>query len=146
MTTSWVSRDFSLAPCPQLSSRLSARAATGWHFDNSEFSVSLIVQPAEEGGAFEYAPRSRQSVEALPFFPHDRVSEHLEVLTPPLLASSLYLFLGRESLHRVSPVRKGERVNAILAYNSTPGERLNDYTLRKFFGRTRSNAQHHSMT
>ena len=109
----------------------------GWHFDNSEFSINLIMQPAEAGGAFEYAPRTREVVDAMDTFPHvNRVSERLEVLAPPLLSSSLYLFHGRHSLHRVSPVVSGKRVNAILAYNSGPDERLNEYTLRKFFGRT----------
>lgn len=35
----------------------------GWHFDNSTFSVSLILQPSEGGGAFEFAPASRCAVE-----------------------------------------------------------------------------------
>ena len=109
----------------------------GWHFDNSEFSVNLIMKPAEAGGAFEYAPNTRDAVGAMDAFPPvECVGEALEVASPPLHASSLYLFHGRHSLHRVSPVRAGKRVNAILAYNSGPDERLNEYTLRKFFGRT----------
>ena len=31
----------------------------GWHFGESEFSVTLLVQAAETGGAFEYVPRIR---------------------------------------------------------------------------------------
>ena len=37
----------------------------GWHFDRSAFSVSLILQPAPRGGAFEFAPSSRAAVDAL---------------------------------------------------------------------------------
>ena len=103
----------------------------GWHFDNSEFSVSLIIQPAEEGGAFEFAPDSRRAVEAMHAFRPD----DLHVLRPPLHAGDLYLFHGRNSLHRVSPVRAGQRINAILTYNSDPHDVMNAYTRRKFFGR-----------
>ena len=31
----------------------------GWHFDASEFSVTLLVQSTETGGAFEYVPGIR---------------------------------------------------------------------------------------
>ena len=31
----------------------------GWHFDQSEFSVTLMIQRAEGGGAFAYAPMVR---------------------------------------------------------------------------------------
>lgn len=106
----------------------------GWHFDNSEFSVSLVLQPAHEGGAFEYAPRSRRAVEAMDAFP-PAVDRALDVRSPALRSGDLYLFHGREALHRVSPVARGKRVNAILAFNSDPREVMNDYTRLKFFGR-----------
>ena len=37
----------------------------GWHFDESEFSVTLLVQAAESGGAFEYVPRIRARAEEM---------------------------------------------------------------------------------
>lgn len=103
----------------------------GWHFDNSEFSVSLIIQPASDGGAFEFAPDSRRVVEAMESFEPDT----LDVKRPPLHAGDLYLFHGREALHRVSPVASGKRINAILTYNTDPSDVMNAYTRRKFFGR-----------
>ena len=54
---------------------------------------------------------------------------------PRLQSGDLYLFRGRGSLHRVSPVRAGQRINAILTYNSDPHDVMNAYTRRKFFGR-----------
>ena len=140
----------------------------GWHFDNSKFSVSLILQPADSGGDFEFAPGSRGAVETLAelpeddqacapirpshltrVLPHPSMSSHLVVCSPirmqvgeargavkpQLRAGDLYLFEGRNALHRVTPVRSGRRVNAILTFNSTPGEVLNEYTRLKFFGR-----------
>ena len=109
----------------------------GWHFDNSEFSVSLILQPAEDGGSFEYAPASRQAVEQMEDFPpNESLREALGVQSPPLRAGDLYLFCGRNSLHRVSPVRSGQRINAILTFNEDESALMNEYTRRKFFGRS----------
>ena len=31
----------------------------GWHFDNSDFSVTLMIRPAVEGGVFQYVPAAR---------------------------------------------------------------------------------------
>ena len=33
----------------------------GWHFDRSEFSITLMIQPAEQGGVFEYVPAVRSA-------------------------------------------------------------------------------------
>ena len=33
----------------------------GWHFDNSEFSVTVMYQQAEAGGHFDYYPRLRMA-------------------------------------------------------------------------------------
>ena len=103
----------------------------GWHFDNSQFSVSLILQPSDRGGAFEFAPGSHAAVEAMPKFEPGL----LDIRVPPLRSGDLYLFHGRHALHRVSPVTQGKRVNAILTYNSEEALVMNAYTRRKFFGR-----------
>ncbi|MEZ5912849.1 MAG: hypothetical protein R3D84_12000 [Paracoccaceae bacterium] len=34
-----------------------------WHFDTNNFTVTLAIQNAEAGGAFEYAPRIREGDE-----------------------------------------------------------------------------------
>jgi hypothetical protein len=54
-------------------------------------------------------------------------------------AGSLVFFAGRLSLHRVSPV-KGPvpRINAILTYETEVGRTANAYSLKKFFGRLKS--------
>ena len=38
----------------------------------------------------------------------------------------------------MTPVEEGQRVNAIFTFNPDPDEVLNEYTLKKFFGRTRA--------
>ena len=30
-----------------------------WHFDGNEFTLSILIQAAEEGGVFQYAPDIR---------------------------------------------------------------------------------------
>jgi hypothetical protein len=95
------------------------------------FSVSLILAPAKSGGDFEFAPRSKQVVDSWTEF----TPELLEYARPSLQAGDLYIFQGQDSLHRVTPVQKGTRVNAIFTYNEQPGCELNEYTQLKFFGR-----------
>lgn len=113
-----------------------------YHFDRSEYSISLILQPSEEGGEFHFFPNSRTIVESWDEMILDEediakaVAPHSQMKKPQLAAGDLYLFRGQNSLHRVSEVTKGKRINIILTYNTEPDVRLNPYTLRKFFGVT----------
>ncbi len=97
---------------------------------------------------FQFAPDSKRFVEGWEEMPMsvDDVSNALSknnndcllqgpaVKEPKLAAGDLYLFRGQNSLHRVSEISKGTRINVILTYNSEPNVRLNEYTLEKFFG------------
>mmetsp|Transcript_11013 Transcript_11013/g.18140 ORF Transcript_11013/g.18140 Transcript_11013/m.18140 type:complete len:295 (-) Transcript_11013:527-1411(-) len=121
------------------------RAGDGlnYHFDRSEYSISLILQPSEEGGEFQFLPNSRKIVEGWDEMIMDiddiaeAVAPHsLEIKRPKLAAGDLYLFRGQNSLHRVSEIQKGKRINLILTFNTEPDVRLNKYTLQKFFGVT----------
>ncbi len=112
-----------------------------YHFDRSEYSISLILQPSEEGGEFQFLPNSRAIIEGWDEMILDiddiaeAVAPHsLEIKRPKLAAGDLYLFRGQNSLHRVSEITKGKRINIILTFNTEPGVNLNNYTLQKFFG------------
>ena len=115
-----------------------------FHFDRSEFSISLILQPADEGGNFQFVPDSKQYVEEWQEIPLnladlqaalDASSTNNSVVhEPKLAAGDLYLFRGQNSLHRVSEIKKGKRINVILTFNTEPNIVLNNYTLKKFFG------------
>ena len=61
-------------------------------------------------------------------------AQGVELRVPKLAIGDLYIFRGANSLHRVSPVTEGKRVNIIFTYNSEPDIKLNGYTLQKFFG------------
>lgn len=93
-----------------------------WHFDTNNFTVTIAIQNAEEGGQFEYAPNIRvdgenfDEVKKVLFGTSDRVT------TLHLQPGDLQIFRGRYSLHRVAP-QKGEtpRFVAILSYVEEPG-------------------------
>lgn len=76
-----------------------------WHFDTNNFTVTLAIQNAEQGGAFEYAPNLR-TTEHENF---DKVAAILDgdmgaVRQLELQPGDLQIFRGRYSLHRVAPV------------------------------------------
>jgi len=95
----------------------------GWHFDDNDFVVSLLLRKPDEGGEFEHVPMMRSDDD--PAYERARrvfAGDHGEVETAPLRPGTLALFRGRRSLHRVSPVRRGPgRLIALLSYDSQPG-------------------------
>lgn len=109
----------------------------GWHFDQSEFSVTLMIERSEGGGDFEYAPMVRTPAD-------ERYDEVRAVLlgetSPKRLASepgTLAFFRGRYSLHRVPPVTGATpRMNSVLTYAVEPGHMLSAMAQRMYYGRT----------
>jgi hypothetical protein len=109
----------------------------GWHFDEAEYAVTLMLRPASSGGAFEYAPLVRRSGADDDAAIRSVISGVREPVTIPLLAGSLMVFRGRDSLHRVTAVRSGgPRMVAVLSYDKCAGLRLSEHDRRLFYGRT----------
>lgn len=112
----------------------------GWHFDGSEFSITVMYQPAEKGGEFIYFPAIRAADdENYPTVQRalegDRTGEHILPGSPGTLA----FFHGRNALHRVTPVEGDTpRINTVLTYGEHPDMKLNDLTSEIFYGRTSS--------
>jgi hypothetical protein len=108
----------------------------GWHFDNSEFAVTLMLQDCAEGGEFEYVPGIRTADdENFPAVRAVLAGAREPVRSLHAEPGTLTLFRGRHSLHRVTPVRGATgRVNAVLAYASTAGHRLSPLNRRLFYG------------
>jgi len=110
----------------------------GWHFDNSEFSITVMYQPAEQGGAFEYVPWLRSDddehyAEVQQVLQGDR--RRIKLL--PSAPGTLAFFRGEHSMHRVTPIEGGTpRINSVLTYGERPGMKLNDLTSEQFYGRT----------
>ncbi len=92
-----------------------------WHFDTNNFTITLAIQNAEEGGAFEYAPSIRKDGENF-----DAVQDVLDgvsdnVVSIALEPGDLQLFRGRYSLHRVAPLMgQSRRYVAIFSYVEEP--------------------------
>ncbi len=121
----------------------SAGQQLGWHFDRSDFSVTLAIQTPEAGGDFEYVRLLRRSDDecyaTVGRFLEDPTTQRIQIL--PQVAGTLTMFRGRYSLHRVTPVI-GERlrINAVLAYVDRPDVQFSDYARNLFYGRTTTEA------
>jgi hypothetical protein len=95
----------------------------GWHFDDNDYVVSLLLQKPAEGGRFEYAPMIRTDDDP----GWDRIRGVFaggsdDVKVAPIEPGTLALFRGERSLHRVSPVVEGPtRLIALLSYDREPG-------------------------
>jgi hypothetical protein len=109
-----------------------------WHFDQTDFVVSLAIQSAEAGGDFEVVPRIRSAEDEH----YDDVTAVLNgddarVETLPMRAGTLLVFEGRYSLHRVSPVQgRRWRHVGLLAYDTKPGTMGSDLLRADRYGRT----------
>jgi hypothetical protein len=110
----------------------------GWHFDNSEFAVTLMLQTSDGGGSFEFVPRIRDaSDERLEAVGRLLAGARDGVLTMDGQPGTLALFAGRHSVHRVTPIEgKAPRVNAVLAYAQEPGHRLTPVNRKLFYGQS----------
>ncbi|KAB0495329.1 HalD/BesD family halogenase [Pseudomonas vancouverensis] len=111
----------------------------GWHFDRSDFSVTLSLQAANAGGDFEYVRMLRNEnddcYDAVRGFLDDAQTQQVEVL--PQVPGTLTLFRGRYSLHRVTPVQGDRlRLNAVFAYVDRPDVEFSAYARQLFYGRT----------
>lgn len=110
-----------------------------WHFDTNDFAVTVVGQPADEGGMFEYVPGIRSARDES----FERVREVLAggrdgVHTLDLRPGDLQIFLGRNSLHRVTRVGVESRTRrtAIFSYTRAAGVIGRPERTRQIFGRT----------
>jgi len=99
----------------------------GWHFDQTDFVVSIALQSSEAGGDFESACRIRsgddERYEAVdPVLGGDPAAlDAAGVVSVPMTPGTLMLFEGRHSMHRVTPiVGDRSRYVALLAYDTGP--------------------------
>jgi len=110
----------------------------GWHFDNSSFAVTMLLQAPAGGGHFEYVPAVRDADAGDMGF--DRVADVLdgsvEVERLDFSPGDLVVFRGRNAMHRVTPtIGAVTRLLVVFAFNDRPGIGLSDSALRTFYGR-----------
>lgn len=101
----------------------------GWHFDMTDFVVSIAIQSSIGGGHLLNAQQLRSAGADGMDERYDDVAEVLRdddrsprVRTEPMTPGTLMLFSGRTSLHKVSPIEGARpRYVALLAYDTKPG-------------------------
>ncbi len=109
-----------------------------WHFDQTDFVVSIAIQSSIEGGDFDNAKLIRSSDDEH----YDDVAAVLagrapeRVRTEPMTPGTLMVFEGRNSMHRVTPI-KGDRPRyvALLAYDTKPDTDSSDRLKMVRYGR-----------
>jgi hypothetical protein len=110
----------------------------GWHFDNSSFAITLMIQNPKSGGVFEYVKNVRGADAGEMNFQLAEKVLNGEVPTKKLAmdAGALVLFRGQNSMHRVTPTM-GDRTRmlVVLAYNTAPGISLSESAQMTFYGR-----------
>jgi len=111
---------------------------SGWHHDDNECTVTLLIQEAERGGDFVYCPdtRSLDGVDNI-----DRIGDAVvrndpaAIKTLPRSAGTLTLFRGGNSLHSVTPIYGSTlRTTSIMTYDPDPGRTSNDHANRAIYG------------
>jgi hypothetical protein len=98
---------------------------SSWHFDaDNSFTMTLMVQAAEEGGDFEMSPNTRTTSDQN----YDHVRNVLNGKRNDTISSigrqpgALCIFKGCNSLHRVSPVHGDSlRIMGVFVYEFSPG-------------------------
>lgn len=110
----------------------------GWHFDESSFAITLLIQSPEQGGSFEYIENMRDADRG--DMNYEEVAELLAgKRTPKTLNAgpgTLTMFRGRNAIHRVTPVAGDKtRMLVVLAYNSQPDIKLSEAARMTFYGR-----------
>ena len=122
-----------------------------WHYDESEYTVTLSLQTADEGGAFEFTKPLRNSSDDLAAAATAAVvSTHSTydaaprggastpaVSAAPFAPGTLQIFAGRYSLHRVAPVvGASQRLVAVFCFADAPGFVNTPDVQQMFWGRT----------
>jgi len=110
----------------------------GWHFDNSSFATTLLIQKPEDGGEFQYVRGVRDAERGEMNFESAAkvVCGDVEPSKLAIEAGDLVLFRGKNAIHRVTPtVGKVTRMLAVLAFNNQPGIALSASARKTFYGR-----------
>lgn len=98
---------------------------SAWHYDSTNaFTMTLMLQSAEEGGLFELAPNTRngEDDENIPYMKEVLSGQSERVKTVSREPGELTIFRGCNSLHRVSPVHGDrKRLMAVFVYEAEPG-------------------------
>ena len=108
-----------------------------WHFDTNEFTITMLLQAADSGGVFEYAPNLRRPGDEC----YPEVQQVIEgrsdrVKRLDLNPGDLQIFLGRFSLHRVTKnTGSRDRLLLIMSFAEQPGMVGNKVRVQDLYGK-----------
>jgi len=97
-----------------------------------------MIQASEDGGEFEYLENVRNKEAGDPGYQDTEavIKGDLDPKTLAMGEGALVLFMGRNSLHRVVPVRsERSRILVTLNFNTEPNVMLSELARLTFFGR-----------
>ncbi len=111
--------------------------ALQWHFDNSDFAITLLVKKCAKGGEYQYFTNMRYKPNGEEDYEQVRkiIDGEIEPDKKSLSEGGLMIFRGNQSLHRVTDIAAGERILITLNFNQKPGISLSEKSRQTFFGR-----------
>ena len=108
-----------------------------WHFDTNDFTVTIAIQNAENGGEFEYVPKIRNKDENFEEVKKVLNGSSKKIISVELQPGDLQIFFGRNSIHRVAPlIGKKPRYVAIFSYVGEPGMIGSPERTKQLYGKT----------
>jgi hypothetical protein len=109
----------------------------GWHFDESEFSVTLMLQQPETGGEFEYVTEIRGIDNEKKLLEDILNGDRGRVVKLPFTPGTLLIFGGHQTIHRVTQVHGSiPRLVPVLCYSETPNHTNSEIVRKLFWGRS----------
>jgi hypothetical protein len=108
----------------------------GWHFDESEFTITLMLQPPEHGGTFEYVPKIRGKANEQEIVGRVLDGDREGVVELPFTAGTLLIFGGNQTIHRVTKVSGDRpRLVPVLCFAEDPLATNSPEVRKLFWGR-----------
>ena len=110
--------------------------ALGWHFDNSDYTITLLIKNCTRGGVYEFFNDMRYKDGKEDYAFVEKILDN-EVSGTKIdsFEGDLMIFKGNKSIHQVTAVEEGERVLVTFNYNETTGISLSEKSRKTFFGR-----------
>lgn len=107
----------------------------GWHYDASEFTLSLVIKSPKSGGEFEYYPNVRQLCDDKNYEIMRTIFEGSNVGVKKIRfgEGDIHIFRGKNTVHRVNKV-SGQRYSIIMCYSSAEGFVGKSESSRRFYG------------
>lgn len=108
-----------------------------WHYDNCSFTITLLLKKPDAWWSYEYFANERyddawkEDYQKL----ENMISGALLPKSVDLEEGTLVIFRGTESLHRVTPIERGQRILVTFCYNLYEGISLSEKSRMTFFGR-----------